>query len=146
MLRDDTKSGTVEGVVQWQCDILARRGISWVTGQTPRYSLAAVDEAEAFVEEIKRRRSGKNKPTGRRYFFECSDPFKSLSNLLGSSTARNVQAAHDRHHLPQYHHCSDNNYRFCCSNFSWVTGRSDWIFNDLPQVIQSNVRKLPEIR
>ena len=69
MLRDDTKSGTVDGAVQLHCGILARRGISWVTGQTPRYSLAAVDETEAFVEEIKRRRSGKNKPTGRRDFF-----------------------------------------------------------------------------
>jgi hypothetical protein len=69
MLRDDTKSGTVEGAVQWHCGILVRCGISWVAGQTQRYSLAAVDEAEACVEEIKRRCSGKNKPTGRRDFF-----------------------------------------------------------------------------
>jgi len=69
MLRDDTKSGTVEGALQWHSGILARRGISWVTGQTPRYSLAAVDETEAFVEEIKRRRLGENKPTGGRDFF-----------------------------------------------------------------------------
>jgi len=53
MLRDDTKSGAVEGAAQWHCGILAPRGISWVTGQTPHYSLAAVDETEAFVEEIK---------------------------------------------------------------------------------------------
>jgi hypothetical protein len=88
MLRDDTKSGTVEGAAQWYCSNLARRGISWVTDQTPRYSLAAVDETEAFVEEIKRRRLGKNKPSrGRDFFCKCSDRFQSLSNLLGSSGA-----------------------------------------------------------
>jgi hypothetical protein len=59
MLRDDTKSGTVEGAVQWHWGIHSRRGISWVAGQTPRYSLAAEDQTEAIVEEIKRRRSRK---------------------------------------------------------------------------------------
>lgn len=76
MLRDDTKSGAVEGAAQWHCSILARRGISWVTGQTPHYSLAAVDETEAFVEEIKRRRSWENKPTGRRVFLSAQIGFK----------------------------------------------------------------------
>jgi hypothetical protein len=81
MLRDDTKSGTVEGAVQWHCCILAPRGISWVTGQTPRYSLAAVDETEAFVEEINRRRSGKNKPTGRRVFIGTQIGFRAYRSF-----------------------------------------------------------------
>lgn len=104
---------------------------SWVTGQTPRCSLAAKDETERTVEEIKRRHLGKTnlQAEGLFFFFLLSVQigFKAYRTCWDPQLLEMSKRLMTAIILLSITHSSNSIYRFYGSNLNWGTDRSNWV-------------------